>query len=134
MISVTKKKIFNKKTFSLLGQLIGIAVLLLFAFSSELTIFAKELLNKLEFGADFQAFLYRSLVSFKLVLYSPSFMGMFLLLLQVMCFTTSLLIIYSFIAKPMCQVGDTIQTTNEKIESLIDDDKFYFLNTVRLLN
>ena len=59
---------------------------------------------------------------------------MFLLLLQVMCFTTSLLIIYSFIAKPMRQVGDTIQTTNEKIESLIDDDKFYFLNTVRLLN
>ena len=133
-MTLVKNKKFNKKSLSLFGQIITIAVLFVFAFSGELTILAKDFLNKLECGAEFQTFLYRTLASLKMVMYSPSFFSVFMLLLQLMCFTTSLIIVYGFFIRPIRLKGEKIKSYDEKIITFFEDKKYFFLKISKLRN
>lgn len=127
------KKDKFKKFGLLLAQLVAIAFLFVLIFQREAVIVIKELLDKFNIDAETQMFIARTWGAIKILINSPSFVGLFIVFVQIFSLAFAIVYFIMFVFYPSTEVEEKIKEKKYALVDYIECKNTSYLKNMRLL-
>lgn len=132
-MSLSAKKKFNSRYFTLLLQLIVMAVLFVFVFDKQAVFLLKDSLSRLQLGSGAERLIFEVLCGFKMLLHAPSFMGTIFIVLPFICLITTINIIKTIFISYKIKINESIELKKINVEKYCKAKNFSYLENMRLL-
>ena len=132
-MTLSAKKKFNNHYFTLLLQLLVMAVLFVFVFDKQAVFLLKDSLGRLELGAGLERLIFELLCSFKMLVHAPSFVGTIFIVLPFICLISNINIIRTIFFKTQTQVYEPVRLTETRVEEYHKAMNLSYLENMRLL-
>ena len=127
------KKDKLKKNGLILTQLVVIGFLFFLIFQKEAVVVVKEILDKFNINAETQMFMARTWGAIKILINSPSFVGLFIVFVHLLSVAFAIICIFAFIYFPSAEVKEKIKEKKYPIVDYIECKNTSYLKNMRLL-
>lgn len=122
-----------KKSGLILTQFIVLGVLFFLIFHEEAVVVIKDLLDKFNINAETQMFMARTWGAIKILINSPSFIGLFILFVQLLSLAFALVFVLAFVFFPSTEVEEKIKDKKYIIKDYKECKNTSYLKNMRLL-
>ena len=131
---ILKKRKYNSKIFIILLQLIVMTFLFLLLVDKPTIILIRNFIDSLGVDANIQSLLARLYAGFKVMFDLPSFFGLILFAIQVLCATRALDKLLIILTNRDSSNIEKIEMPKHRVESCVLAKNYSYLENQRLLN
>lgn len=123
----------GNKLLPMLLQVFAMGCLFVAIFDKEAVFLFKDFVDKLQLDADMQMTLIRLLLPFKMIIQSPSFCALVLILTPLVYLASNKQIFDFFEVTPFMYKDSDVQEKQYEIENFCEQKNYLYLKTMRLL-